>query len=129
MYDLLIKNGLVASGNGTETIDLAVKDGKVAARLAPGMAVAAAETIDVAGLHVFPGVVDGHCHMRDPGRMEREDFWTGTQAAAAGGITTACEMPISIPPVYTAEIFRQRAATVQPRPSLAVHHRSHCSQR
>jgi allantoinase len=47
--------------------------------------------------------------------MEREDFWTGTQAAAAGGITTACEMPISIPPVYTAEILKQRAETVQPR--------------
>jgi dihydropyrimidinase/allantoinase len=115
MYDLLIKNGSVASGEGLETVDLAIKDGKVAARLAPGITVDAAETVDAAGFYVFPGVVDGHCHMRDPGRMEREDFWTGTQAAAAGGITTVCEMPISIPPVYTAEIFHQRAATVQPR--------------
>ena len=115
MYDLILKNGTVISGQGEEAIDLAIKGGKIAGRLSPGMEVETAEIIDAAGLHVFPGVVDGHCHMRDPGRMEREDFWTGTQAAAAGGITTACEMPISIPPVYTAEIFHQRAETVQPR--------------
>ncbi len=115
MYDLIIKNGSVVSGAGIEAINLAVKDGKIAACLSSGADAEAAEILDAEGLHIFPGVVDGHCHMRDPGRMEREDFWTGTQAAAAGGITTACEMPISIPPVYTAEIFRQRAETVQPR--------------
>jgi len=115
MYDLLIKNGSVVSGGGVEPVDLAVKDGKIAAQLSPGLNPEAVEVVEADGLHLFPGVVDGHCHMRDPGRMEREDFWTGTQAAAAGGITTACEMPISIPPVYTAEIFNQRAETVQPR--------------
>jgi dihydropyrimidinase/allantoinase len=115
MYDLVIKNGLVVSGARTEAVDLAISDGKIVGRLSPGTGIEGSQTVDAAGMHVFPGVVDGHCHMRDPGRMEREDFWTGTQAAAAGGITTACEMPISIPPVYTAEIFRQRAETVQPR--------------
>ena len=115
MYDLIIKNGSVVSGEGVEAIDLAIKDGKIAGLLAPGAEDETQETLDASGLHIFPGVVDGHCHMRDPGRMEREDFWTGTQAAAAGGITTACEMPISIPPVYTADIFQQRAETVQPR--------------
>jgi allantoinase len=114
-YDLLIKNGTLVSGEGEVLMDIAVLDGKVAAQLTPGQDVDAKEVVDARGLHVFPGVVDGHCHMRDPGRMEREDFWTGTQAAAAGGITTACEMPISIPPVYTAEILKQRAETVQPR--------------
>ncbi len=114
-YDLLIKNGTLVSGEGEVLMDIAVLDGKVAAQLTPGQDVNAKEVVDARGLHVFPGVVDGHCHMRDPGRMEREDFWTGTQAAAAGGITTACEMPISIPPVYTAEILKQRAETVQPR--------------
>ena len=114
-YDLLIKNGTLVSGEGEVLMDIAVLDGKVVAQLTPGQDVDAKEVVDARGLHVFPGVVDGHCHMRDPGRMEREDFWTGTQAAAAGGITTACEMPISIPPVYTAEILKQRAETVQPR--------------
>ena len=115
MDDLLILNGTVVSGEGTARRNVAIKDGKITTLLPPEERVEATEILDAEGLHVFPGVVDGHCHMRDPGRMEREDFWTGTQAAAAGGITTVCEMPISIPPVYTAEILRQRVATVQPR--------------
>src|SRR5210317_136805 len=114
-FDLLIKNGTLVSGEGEQMLDIAIVNGKVVALLAPNQDVSAHETIDAAGLHVFPGIIDGHCHMRDPGRMEREDFWTGTQAAAAGGITTVCEMPISIPPVHTAEILKQRAETVQPR--------------
>ena len=114
-FNLLIKNGTIVSSEGERLLDIAIHNGKVAALLTPGQDIAAEEITDAKGLHVFPGIVDGHCHMRDPGRMEREDFWTGTQAAAAGGITTVCEMPISIPPVYTAEILKQRAETVQPR--------------
>ncbi len=115
MFDLLIKNGILVSGTDVRPTDLAISDGKVAALFEPGQQIEAGESVDAQGLHVFPGVVDGHCHIRDPGRMEREDFWTGTQAAASGGITTVCEMPISIPPVYTAEILYQRRDTVQPR--------------
>lgn len=114
-YDVVVKNGTVVSREGETALDLGIKDGKVVALFSPGQTVDATEIVDAAGLHVFPGVVDGHCHMRDPGRMEREDFWTGTQAAAAGGITTVCEMPISIPPVHNAEILKQRRDTVQPR--------------
>ncbi len=116
MYELIVKNGIIASGQELKNMDLAIKNQKITALFMPGQSDAeAAEIIDARGLHVFPGVIDGHCHIRDPGRMEREDFWTGTQAAAAGGITTVCEMPISIPPVYTAEILNRRAQTVQPR--------------
>lgn len=115
LYDLLIKNGTLVSSEGERLIDIGITKGKIAAHLLPGEEIQAKEIVDAIGLHVFPGIVDGHCHMRDPGRMEREDFWTGTQAAAAGGITTVCEMPISIPPVYTAEILKKRVETVQPR--------------
>jgi allantoinase len=75
----------------------------------------ARETIVATGLHILPGIIDTHVHLRDPGHPEREDWLTGTHAAAAGGITTILEMPISVPPVYTAEILRARAAHVQPR--------------
>ena len=64
---------------------------------------------------MFPGLVDTHVHLRDPGHTEREDFTTGTQAAAAGGITTILEMPISTPTVNSAEVFRQRRAIVGPK--------------
>jgi dihydropyrimidinase/allantoinase len=54
-------------------------------------------------------------HLRDPGKVEREDWLTGTQAAAAGGITTILEMPLAIPPVHSAAILKERAAHVGPR--------------
>ncbi len=114
MYDLIIGNGTVVFSDGARKTDLFVKDGKIVSDSSAEQAPEAVEYVNAEGLYIFPGCVDAHCHIRDPGRKEREDFWTGTQAAAAGGITTICEMPISIPPVYTGEILRSRAETVQP---------------
>jgi dihydroorotase-like cyclic amidohydrolase len=85
--DLSIKGGKIASPAGVVDADLYVQDGKV---LAMGRieGLSAKETIDAGGLIVMPGAVDGHVHMMDPGHTEREDFTTGTQAAAVGGATT-----------------------------------------
>jgi len=58
------------------------------------------EIIDAEGLIVLPGVIDPHVHFNDPGHTKREDFYTGTCAAAAGGVTTVIDMPCtSNPPV------------------------------
>ncbi len=114
-FDLLITNGQVASGQRVFAANIAVRAGHVAALLAPDEFPGAQQVIDAAGLHVLPGVIDTHVHLRDPGRPEREDFVSGTSAAAAGGITTIMEMPISEPPVNSAAILSERAATVQPR--------------
>lgn len=68
-----------------------------------------AEQVIVAGSHlVLPGLVDPHVHLRDPGHPERESFTSGTMAAAAGGITTICEHPISLPPPYSPAILKRR---------------------
>jgi dihydroorotase-like cyclic amidohydrolase len=75
----------------------------------------AQETIEAAGLHVLAGIVDSHVHVRDPGWTDREDWFTGTQAGAAGGVTTILEMPFSSPPVHSAAILQDRAVGVQPR--------------
>ncbi len=114
-YDRLISNGTIVTAAATYAANLAVRNGHIAAILAPGEHAAAAETIDATGLHILPGLIDTHVHLRDPGRPEREDFTTGTSAAAAGGVTTILEMPISEPPVNSAEILIRRAALVQPR--------------
>ncbi len=63
--------------------------------------------IDAKGRLVLPGLVDGHAHLHDPAFMNREDFTSGTSAAAAGGVTTVIEMVLSTP-VDTSERVRNK---------------------
>src|SRR3989344_7458033 len=49
----------------------------------------------------LPGLIDMHVHLRDPGETQKEDFYTGTSAALAGGITTVFDMPNNIEPIFT----------------------------
>ncbi len=113
--DLVIRGGTVVSGGSARRAALAVQDGRILAMDRDDAMPEARETVDATGRYVLPGLIDSHVHLRDPGKIEREDWCTGTQAAAAGGVTTILEMPIAIPPVHTAAILRERAAHVQPR--------------
>jgi dihydroorotase-like cyclic amidohydrolase len=66
--DLIVRNGTVVTSDATFEADLAIKDGKFVAIAAPGeLGLSAAEELDAAGLHVLPGVIDGHVHFREPG--------------------------------------------------------------
>ncbi len=58
---------------------------------------------------ILPGLVDAHVHLNEPGRTEWEGFWTGTQAAASGGVTTVIDMPLNaIPPTTTVNGLREK---------------------
>jgi allantoinase len=58
---------------------------------------------------LLPGLVDAHVHLNEPGRTEWEGFWTGTQAAASGGVTTVVDMPLNaIPPTTTLKGFEEK---------------------
>ena len=58
--------------------------------------------VDHSPLILLPGLVDAHVHLNEPGRTEWEGFWTGTRAAAFGGVTTVVDMPLNaIPPTTT----------------------------
>ena len=114
-FDSLVVGGTVVTAERTFPATIAVRNGTIAGLLDPAVRPPAAGTIDATGLHVFPGLVDTHVHLRDPGHTEREDFTTGTQAAAAGGITTILEMPISTPTVNSVDVFLQRRAIVGPK--------------
>jgi len=59
--------------------------------------------IDARGLYILPGAIDGHVHMMDPGYTEREDFPTGTKAAARGGVTTVIDHHRTEPQVFSAK--------------------------
>lgn len=58
---------------------------------------------------LLPGLVDAHVHLNEPGRTEWEGFYTGTQAAAFGGVTTVIDMPLNaIPPTTTVAAFKEK---------------------
>ena len=101
MFDLIVKNGLVVLPTGTQKVDIAVFGGKIVVIGVAGSLNEAKKIVDAEGKYVLPGVVDGHVHFNDPGLTEREDFLTGTSAAAAGGVTTVIEMPLSGNPTVT----------------------------
>ena len=96
--DLIVKNGTVVTSDATIAADLAISDGRFVAIAAPGqLGLAAAEEFDATGLHVLPGVIDGHVHFREPGLEYKEDWRTGSTAAVFGGVTTVVEMPNTKP--------------------------------
>src|SRR5205823_4555075 len=88
-YDLVIRNGTVATAGDTQDCDVAVKDGVVAA-LGRGLP-AGTQEIDATGRFVLPGAIDSHCHIEQKssaGVMCADDFYSATVAAAFGGTTT-----------------------------------------
>jgi len=103
--DLVINNGKVVSPDAVVEASVAIKDGRILAVGAAEAMPAAKETLDAAGLHVLPGAIDVHVHFRDPGYPHKEDWESGTAAAAFGGVTTVFDMPNTIPPTGTAEIL------------------------
>lgn len=89
-----------------EEVSLGIKDGKIfSIKKLPSHA---DKTIDLKGMIVLPGLIDAHVHFRDPGLTFKEDFRTGSTAAAAGGFTTVLDMPNTIPPTNTPKAFREK---------------------
>src|SRR5580700_3767337 len=101
--DLVIHGGIIVSPDAEYRASIAIKDGKIHAIGAPEAMPAANETLDASGMHVLPGAIDVHVHFRDPGYPQKEDFGSGTAAAAFGGVTTVFDMPNTLPTVADAE--------------------------
>ena len=104
---LLIKNGTVVNPakKQNEVADVLVKDGKIAA-IGQNLSAEGAEVYDATGLIVAPGLIDIHTHLREPGQEAKEDFHSGTQAAAAGGFTRVVTMANTNPVVDNAALVR-----------------------
>ena len=101
-FDLAVKNGRVYTAKGQKTIDIWIKDGRVAALGGPHRA---AEEMNAHGMLVLPGFIDAHVHFRDPGPNYKEDWASGSIAAAAGGITTVVDQPNTDPRTLDARSF------------------------
>jgi dihydroorotase len=103
MHDLVVSGGLVVSPSASTHANLVIDDGRIVA-LTMDTPMARRE-INADGLLVLPGMVDEHVHFMDPGPTEREDFITGSSAAAVGGVTTVIEhthaQPVRTPEFLT----------------------------
>lgn len=103
----IIKNGRVLDpANRLDKVcDILIEDGKIA-KVGADLSAAGAEIIDAAGKVVTPGFIDMHVHLREPGQEAKEDFVSGSRAAAAGGYTTIATMPNTKPVVDNAALVR-----------------------
>jgi len=100
-----------------EPADVLVRGGSIAAIGRGLVRPDDAMIVDAAGLVVAPGFVDLHCHLRDPGQERKETLASGLAAATAGGFTTVCCMPNTVPPLDSPALVRsvrERAAAVSP---------------
>jgi dihydroorotase len=97
-HDLVLKGGHVVMPWGVEEADLAIRGGRIAAIGDLGRA-EAAQVVNCHGLHVLPGLIDPHVHLRDPGDAKVETIGTGTRAAVLGGLTAVFDMPNTTPAI------------------------------
>jgi allantoinase len=111
-YDLVLRSRQTVLPEGIRPAAVAVSGSVIAAVAGYGEPLNAARNVDLGDLALLPGLVDTHVHVNEPGRTEWEGFATATRAAAAGGVTTICDMPLnSLPPtVSVAALAEKRAA-------------------
>lgn len=108
--DLVISGGTVVSGEASVAADVAIAGERIVAVGRPEAMPPARERLEARGLLVLPGAIDVHVHFREPGYTHKEDWATGSAAAAMGGVTTVFEMPNTNPPTRSAaELAEKRA--------------------
>ncbi|WP_454854896.1 dihydroorotase [Rhizobium binxianense] len=115
MFDTLITGGLVINAEGERKADIGISGGRIAALLAPGETATAGVVVDATGRYLLPGLIDAHAHLREPGLTHKEDFDSGTRAAALGGVTTVLDMPTDEPWTATAALLSEKMAMAEGR--------------
>jgi dihydroorotase (multifunctional complex type) len=92
----LIRNGTLVSSAGLQKADILI-NGEQIVEVGTTIQHPTTNIVNAEGLLIFPGLIDPHTHLREPGGEHKEDFYTGTSAALAGGITTVFGMPNTNP--------------------------------
>ncbi|MDX2307219.1 MAG: dihydroorotase [Hyphomicrobium sp.] len=113
-YDLILRGATVVNHDGEGIRDIAVRDGRISAIGQLGSA-RTANVIDAKGLHILPGVIDTQVHFREPGLEHKEDLYTGSRAAVAGGVTAVFEMPNTSPLTTSAETLADKVRRARHR--------------
>ena len=104
MFDLVLKNAKLVDVSGE--VSIAIEGGKIAeiSKTCPE----GYKEIDIEGQYVLPGLIDPHVHFRDPGLTYKEDFKSGSMAAAHGGFTFVMDMPNTKPATNTYKSFKEK---------------------
>lgn len=105
---ILLKNGLVADykNNVQENLDILIEEKKIK-KVAKYINEDADKIIDCTDLVILPGMIDMHCHLREPGFEHKETIETGSKSAVCGGFTTICPMPNTKPAPDTVEVLKE----------------------
>jgi dihydroorotase len=105
-HDLVVA-GRVVSPSGVQEMEIGVSDGKIAELKKQGLA--GTRTINAGRALIFPGFIDIHVHMREPGWEQKEDYRTGSEAAVHGGVTTVADMPNNPIPATNPAALQEKA--------------------
>ncbi len=116
-HDLVVE-GLVVSPRGVGEAQVGISDGVIREVRRQGLK--GVRTIRAGRCLVFPGFIDCHVHMREPGWEYKEDFATGTAAAAHGGVTTVVDMPNNPRPTTTVEAAQDKQRLVRAKALVEV---------
>lgn len=113
-YDLILRGGACVLPWGVEHADVGVRQGRIAA-IGDLRTAEATEAIDCRNLHVLPGLIDAHVHLRDPGDPAVETLETGTKAAVLGGLAAVFDMPNTAPSITDRERLDWKRGYLQGR--------------
>ena len=108
---LIFRNVTVVNASGKDLRDVFVDEGKIVGPFED----ISARVIDGSGKFLMPGAIDGHVHFREPGASQKEDWETGSAAAAMGGVTTVLDMPNNEPPMVTLEALEEKRKLIEGR--------------
>src|SRR5437016_1177573 len=113
-FDMILRGGTVVDHTGDSGRDIGISGGKIM-ETGDLSSASAGETIDAAGLHILPGVIDTQVHFREPGLTHKEDLETGSRAAVLGGVTAVFEMPNTNPSTTSAATLADKMARAKGR--------------
>ena len=105
---MLLKNGKVLDykSNTEDYFDIIIEDGKIK-EIGKNLVCEDSQIIDCTGLYIMPGMIDIHCHLREPGYEYKETIETGSKSAVKGGFTTICPMPNTKPTPDSAFVLKE----------------------
>lgn len=118
--DLNVKNAKLFLNGEVVKAGIAVESANIVRIAKDANLPSASREVDAKGLLVLPGIIDCHVHLRDQEQAYKEDFYSGTSAAASGGVTSVLDMPNNVPTTMNASALRERAGIAEKRAVVNV---------